>query len=215
MDLMSISANFVHSEGTLLKLSEIDESKRMDLLNSYTSFLMVRHPFERLLSAYRNKLEDKDKPSAKYFQSRIGKFIIKKYRKDASSEEIRKGENVTFAEFVRYLIDHDISSDITDDENVNEHWRPIFKLCHPCRLNYTFIGKYERFDDDSRVLLNLIDAPSNIKVPLTKSSRTNELLKYYFQQLSIKDIEQLYRFYELDFKLFDYNLENILGFDIG
>lgn len=69
-DLMSISASLVHANGFLLKLPEVDEATATDLLNTYTSFIMVRHPFERLLSAYRNKLED-NSTSAKYFQVSI------------------------------------------------------------------------------------------------------------------------------------------------
>lgn len=66
-DLTAISASLVHANGSLLKLPELDEITAKSLLSNYTSFIMVRHPFERLLSAYRNKLED-NKPSAKYFQ---------------------------------------------------------------------------------------------------------------------------------------------------
>lgn len=66
-DLASIPGNLVHTDGTLLKLPELDEKSAKYSLTNYTSFIMVRHPFERLLSAYRNKLED-NKPSAKYFQ---------------------------------------------------------------------------------------------------------------------------------------------------
>lgn len=123
---------------------------------------------------------------------------------------MERGHNVSFEEFVRYLIYEGMVND-----SINEHWKPIYKLCHPCSLNYTFVGKYEKFDDDSQVLLNLIDAPRNISFPHTKSSQTSQRLRYYYQQLSLNNIERLYRLYEHDFKLFGYNLESILGFDIG
>lgn len=60
----------------------------------------------------------------------------------------------------------------------------------------------------------MIQAPP-ITFPHPKTSQTAEILKYYFMQLSLDDIEKLYRKYQLDFKLFGYNLEHILGFDIG
>lgn len=66
-DLASIPGNLVHANGSLLKFPELDEGSARQSLTNYTSFVMVRHPFERLLSAYRNKLEG-NKPSAKYFQ---------------------------------------------------------------------------------------------------------------------------------------------------
>lgn len=142
-------------------------------------------------------------------QARIGRYIIKNYRKNATKEDIQNGNNVTFREFVHYLIHEGSSSDMT-----NEHWTPIHQLCHPCTLNYSFIGKYEKLEEDSKIVLNMIGAPS-ITFPRSRPSQTFERLKHYLQQLSMDDIIKLYRVYEVDFKLFGYNLENILGYDIG
>lgn len=46
------------------------------MLGTYDKLIVVRHPLERLLSAYRNKLEAKYE-SSKYFQARFGKKIVK------------------------------------------------------------------------------------------------------------------------------------------
>lgn len=122
---------------------------------------------------------------------------------------MKTGCNVTFREFIQYLINEGLI-----DGNANEHWRPIYELCHPCSVNYTFIGKYERFEEDSQALLDMIGAPFLV-FPHTRSSGTSDILKHYYQQLALSEIEGLYRLYELDFKMFGYTLENILGFDFG
>lgn len=75
-DLTSISASLAHEDGVLTKLTQLPPEEAITLLNEYTSFVMVRHPFERLLSAYRNKFVG-DKPSAKYFQVSI--YIYHKF----------------------------------------------------------------------------------------------------------------------------------------
>lgn len=149
------------------------------------------------------------KKQSLYFQTRYGKYIIRKYRPRGSRHDKNSGSNVSFREFVQYLINEGL-----DQNNSNEHWKPIFELCHPCRLNYTFIGRYEKFEEDSQILLQMIGAPS-VQFPRTRSSGTSGILKYYYQQLSLTEIEKLYRLYEYDFKLFGYDLENILGYDIG
>ncbi|GJQ81339.1 hypothetical protein Trydic_g20551 [Trypoxylus dichotomus] len=207
-DLVSIPASLAHEDGVITKLSQLPPEKALKILKTYTAFVMVRHPFERLLSAYRNKFVG-DKPSAKYFQTRIGRYIIRKYRKNPSERDLENGDNVSFREFVNYLIEEGVN-----DESANEHWRPISQLCQPCLLNYTFIGKYEKFDDDAKLILKMIDAPF-IQFPQTKSGRTADHLRMYFGKLSLDKIKQLYEMYELDFKLFGYDLENVIGYDIG
>ncbi|KAF5286588.1 hypothetical protein FQA39_LY16271 [Lamprigera yunnana] len=207
-NLMEIPASLAHSNSSLTRLSEYNHKQAEYYLKHYISFLIVRQPFERVLSAYRNKLED-TLPSAKYFQARIGRYIIKNYRPNATKIDMENGDNVTFREFVQYLIKEGIKNDIA-----NEHWKPIYELCYPCIVNYTFIGKYEYIDVDSDVILNMVNAPP-ISFPHSRSGQTSEKLKLYLRQLSLSDIVALYRMYELDFKLFGYDLENILGFDIG
>lgn len=65
------------------------------------------------------------------------------------------------------------------------------------------------------MLLEMIGAPSSLAFPQTRNGGTRGVLKGYFQELSLGEIEGLYRLYELDFRLFGYGLEDILGFDIG
>lgn len=66
-NLVDISATLAHDVNSTLSLPELSETEAQYCLNNYINFLMVRHPFERLLSAYRNKFESSH-PSAKYFQ---------------------------------------------------------------------------------------------------------------------------------------------------
>ncbi|XP_050499925.1 carbohydrate sulfotransferase 11-like isoform X2 [Diabrotica virgifera virgifera] len=202
---IQISASAAHLDNSTLKLSQLNLMEVKECLRDYTLFLVARHPFERLLSAYQNKFLD-NSPNNKYFKLRYGKHIIGKYRQHPSKEDLQTGANVTFREFIQYLIKEGVRT--------NEHWAPIYDLCLPCTLNYTFISHYETINDDSSTILRMVKAP-NLLFPVTRSKRTKDNLRFYFQQLSIYEIEFLYKLYEADFKLFGYGLEDILGYDLA
>lgn len=74
-DVLSIPASLSHSPGMFRNLSSVSKEDRDTMLENYHKMIIVRNPFERLLSAYRNKLEG-DLPSAKYFQVSIIYFNL-------------------------------------------------------------------------------------------------------------------------------------------
>lgn len=202
----SIPAEVVHNKSAFPKLSDytVDEAKYF--VTNFTKYLFVRHPFERLLSAFRNKLEEPSRGS-KYFQTRIGRDIIKHYRVNATNHSLEYGNDVTFEEFAMYLIDHYVPA-------FNEHWKPISELCYPCLIKYDFIGKYETLQSDAEFLLKAINK-SEIKFPKVRVSNTTAQIVKYYNTLPPQIIARLYNIFILDFKLFSYNTENILGFEIG
>lgn len=54
--------------------------------------MIVRHPFERILSAYRDKLENsatRTKSGTSFFYLKYGRKIVSKYRKGGNNTDIR------------------------------------------------------------------------------------------------------------------------------
>ena len=111
------------------------------------SFLIVRHPYDRLLSAYRDKFENKKK----FYHLKYGRFMIRQYRKRGirrfgkafyrSSETSdyrvhphwkaahrnKNDATPTFWEFVKSIIDYKL---------FNEHWAPASSVCSICKVGY-------------------------------------------------------------------------------
>lgn len=92
-------------------------------------FMFVREPYHRILSAYIDKVFAPNP----YFWNKFGRLAIKLSRKSANK---RCFHDVTFAEFVRYVVWSD-----KHDTRVDPHLNKASEMCSPCRMNYTFIGE--------------------------------------------------------------------------
>lgn len=166
-------------------------------LKNYFKFLFVRNPMERLLSAYRNKFGE-----IKEYQQKYGVEIVRRYRKNGGNSA---GDDVTFSEFLRYLLDEEV-------ERMNEHWMPIYNLCQPCAVRYDFIGSYERLNADADYVLQRVQSPSFVRFPERQSwykPVTAETLHYYLCNTQRRLIKELLPKYILDFSLFAYPLPNV------
>lgn len=180
----------------------LSDQEKVKILEEYTKFIVVRDPFERLLSAFREKLEANNYNISRFsklkrnikVQGHKFRKIIKKLTKDDPGLE----QDIEFYEFLQYVLTPSISK----KPSYNIHWRPIFDLCHPCLINYNAIAKYETLERDSNFILDLLEADR--KFPRSKSSTTKILMRRYYKTIPPEAIRELYEIYKYDFLLFDY-----------
>ncbi|XP_012275009.1 carbohydrate sulfotransferase 11 [Orussus abietinus] len=209
-DPLLIPANLVHSSNMFRSLNTYALADIKQMLSTYNKLIVARHPLERLLSAYRNKFEVKNKQSSNYFQIHIGKRIIKKYRRQATKESLSTGNDVTFQEFVQFV------TDTAENSTLNEHWKPISELCHPCAIKYNFISKYETLADDALEILERMGTDWITFPPRPRNSEpTSKKLCAYYPKLKYEQLRKLSDIYKLDLRLFDYSLEDIFGFSLA
>ena len=187
--------------------SEIDH-----ILKNYTKFMFARHPFSRLLSAYNNKLAPNatDTQNMMVFRQGIGDIIQLMYHPCAYKRKRKRltecTYNVSFHDFVRYLIDPELEA-----YQFNIHWRSNYETCKPCVIKYDIIGRYETLLDDAKYVLkatnldHLVSFPSKggDSVTSTHSSDENKLMAA-FKDVSLREIKSLVFLYKMDFLLFDY-----------
>ncbi|XP_053576817.1 carbohydrate sulfotransferase 11 [Bombina bombina] len=204
-DPTMIPANVAHIPSNLRSLSEFSTAEINYRLRNYLKFIFVREPFERLVSAYRNKFTRKYNTE---FHKRYGTKIIERHRRDPSDQALQQGDDVTFEEFLYYLVDPATQR----EEPFNEHWERVHSLCHPCIVHYDVVGKYETLEDDAQYLLQLIGVGDFVKFPSSsKSTRTTEgMAAGYFQGLSRFYMRRLFNLYKMDFLLFNYSIPHYL-----
>ncbi|XP_011668709.1 carbohydrate sulfotransferase 11 isoform X2 [Strongylocentrotus purpuratus] len=202
-------------------LNSYNKSRRAEILESYTKFLVVRHPFHRILSAYQNKLwAGSTSNSSTAFQSKYGLHILKQYRpntilnnKSGSIERkvisITKAQKVNydlrFDEFVKFLTNTTEKASFLEQN----HWRAINQLCGPCQIDYDVIGHFDSLVDDALYILRLVHADHVVEFPSSKgssptNSSSNSLYESYYAEVPRTDLEKLYQKYRLDFELFGY-----------
>lgn len=113
------------------------------------SFLIVRHPLERLLSAYRDKIQYAVSGS---YHFKLGRDIIKQYRRKVRMLTVNNFKKKvivilgitfhsffkgtigpkfpTYPEFIEWLVDS-----VRDGKPLDMHWTPVVEFCTPCMFD--------------------------------------------------------------------------------
>ena len=201
-------------------------------LKKYFKFLVVRHPLERLLSAFRSKF------GGEYdTDSFFGRYVphIKNQGK-------RKNADVSFANFISYILfiyniitpfydnpipTHVLPNTTTDFQSglkqrmdksnhlpkgskyLNEHWAQYSTLCHPCHIDYDYIVKLETMREDAAYVLSKLGPHHECleeKYPeiFNVTEHSSFVFDSYISTLTSDQITRLKKMYSIDYKLFGY-----------
>ena len=186
----------------LTYMNNYTNDSAQEAMNKSLVFIFVRHPFTRLLSAYRNKL---DPSSTSLYKRRIGLGMLTSLYGKQNINNSNWVYNLTFSDFVTY---------ISNRENARSHyrdihWNQLFQHCSPCGVNYDFIGKLETIHNDVNYLFKLANLEGVVKFRGPEGSsptfcgKTTTLYKY-FDDVPVEIVKRLYKRYEVDFELFGY-----------
>jgi hypothetical protein len=160
--------------------------------------IFVRHPLDRLLSAYRSKFLSVTRENERDFFQKYGRTIIKRYRNNPSREALNLGSDVQFDEFLRYVRDTPLSS-------LDRHWAPYEDQCLLCKINYDFIGKHESMNVDADYLLDLWKV-NNIRFPPPYRDLSDEAchFKKFYDNIPPKLVDDVAAKFNRDTLMFGY-----------
>ena len=194
--------DYLHSHG-IRRLSTYSEDEIHKRLKTYFKFLVVRHPMERLVSAFRSK-----------FGRQTGvQSAFERY----ASEIRNQGNNseLSFSNFVEYISSahrHHYESKKYESgaRYLEPHWAQYSTLCHPCHIDYDYIVKFETMREDAAYVLSKLGPHHEClddKYPelFNYNQSTSSVFDQYFSTLTAAQIERLKDINNVDFKLFGYS----------
>ena len=110
------------------------EEKELFVKNGGMSFIVVRDPFERLVSAFLDKISKRYTPESREWETfgEIQVHIREHYRRTQ-----REGLIPTFPEFAEFVT----KNTTVLSPKINNHWKPIYYNCAPCIEKYALKSK--------------------------------------------------------------------------
>lgn len=169
-------------------------------LRPYTRVLFVRHPFERLVSAFEDKA-GRPRDRERFFYDVYWDQIAAANKGNSSN-----ASTISFSQFVDYLLRVPVTQ-------WDDHWAPYYSRCEPCLFHYNFIGHLETAPEDLALLwrkMGLQPPNSTLLMPRNATPR-RQRSRRYFEQLTEEQIDGLYQRYYYDFELFGYDLKGYVA----
>lgn len=184
----------IYLEPALSKASLLNKTlslnEKIHRLKTYFKFMIVRNPLERLVSAYRNKIEAPVSYNQREkFPEHIKVDILLKYRDREFHEWQRIAKlkpfniSVTFPEYIRYFTEMDL-------KNVNEHFKPSIDICHPCLATFNFYGNFRNISTDVASLIKRMGTEKRFYRDGSlhrEQDQTDKKLLEYYSRLSTRE----------------------------
>jgi len=169
-----------------------------NLVENSISFSIVRHPFERLVSAYQDKVIDRRDEHYAYVVMKL---------------KLQYG-GVNFYNFVQMVLD--------DSERIcrstaicglDKHWRPFISRCGYCDVPYSIIVKAENYLVDQKFLGKMANVTfAELESHVSSGGSTRSLAKKYFAELETNMVKKLYQIYKIDFEMFQYSPDLFINY---
>ena len=174
-----------------IRLDKIPVSSVKKRLSGYTIFTIVRNPFSRLLSAYKNK-------------------ILQPLMRNLSAVNYTEADKKipSFKSFLEMLV---------SEPTHNVHWRSYLDTLSPCQVDYEYILRLETLNTDLKKFLanvyqgyeyknhsNIHRNPSSQPKSLINVTTTVTHLEE-FQQINSSLLDKVIHMYRYDLLLFGYD----------
>jgi dermatan 4-sulfotransferase 1 len=175
----------VRESSPLLNPKQVGSFRKLIHSRDMFKFCFVRHPFTRLVSCYLDKIQ-RNRPQKSQILRLLG------------LPEERLDTPVSFAQFISAVVEQPVSG-------MDAHWRVQYYQTMQAGIKYDFIGRFERFGDDVRVLDERIAPQFSACLPAGVRNATGAMAEGA-QYLTSDLKEAIYRKFQPDFECFGYSV---------
>ncbi|XP_060073300.1 carbohydrate sulfotransferase 11-like [Ylistrum balloti] len=161
-NLYSIPHHHIHND-LLPTLRNFTIENSLKIIQTSKKAMFVREPYARAFSGFVDKLYSLNY----YYMHSLGRGIIKALRKNATQASLACGHDMTFVEFIKYLV---IMKQRKLQNNVDVHFSQIYTHCLPCEMKYDFVGTMENFDEDASYIISRSQLFQNTSFELSKNA---------------------------------------------
>ena len=171
-----------------------DEEHKKMLSSDIFVFALVRNPWARLVAGYLQAMRwfDPEMDS----EQRDAIAYNQKRRLGLKNDEIYTLLNgdLSFENFVDFVV----NVEPYETNDINNHWKPQFKMLRPNFFKYDFFGKIEEWDYTWELIKH------NSKMHFTKTPNLNRHPKYNYKDFytNTKLIDKVEKYYLRDLELF-------------
>ena len=192
-DIRIHSQNYLAEKG-LVFLTNYSKDEAEYRMKHYFKYIIVRHLFDRLVSAWRNKLLGEKRYHQKY-----APLIRAADRLNGTeSAELNPDRPIEFTELVDYLTD-------TDPLYFDRHWLSMYHHCHPCHFRYDFVAKVETLSADLPHLYNALHVEEDLQLLIiNENSQDSPHFSAHYDPVMVSTYKKLRSLYHVDMTLFNY-----------
>ena len=181
-------------------LTDMKDKKQLEIMKNSTKFLVVRHPFHRLLSCYFSKLVPNAKN--KIMMPHLANKILKKVGS--------RNKYPSFFDFCTFIVSSNHSRETSREFLISQrHWLPQIELCNVCSIDFDAIIKLENSEKEYKLFFEN-KGIHNVSVLLKNDQQTyEEKVSKYFSTLGDNLLNQIYSYYKNDFRFFNYSVTHL------
>lgn len=186
----------------ITQLVKFSPEERQHKLDTYFKFLIVRHPLDRLASAFYDKFRY-DYSYTVQLRKKLAPFIIEHFR-NRHGVTVQQSK-VNFDEFIDFIL-----SGLK--QATNEHWATYQRLCQPCMVNYDYIGTAETIEEDVPRILKRMDAEEHIAdfENIHKTKPSDSFYRSFYDNVTVGMLEKLVSLYGTDMNMFGYSWKHYM-----